>query len=47
MVTFNDTTFLLNFMKRSIFIQKFLVGDTRTQGQTGDLISIRFVFKEK
>jgi hypothetical protein len=38
-------TSLLNFIKIYQLVQKLLGRDTRTDGQTGDLISLTFFFK--
>jgi hypothetical protein len=47
-VTFNGMTSLLNFIKIYQLVQKLLWGhtDRRTDRQTGDLISLTFLFKE-
>jgi hypothetical protein len=45
-VTFNGMTSLLNFIKIYQLVQKLLGGDTQTDRQTGDLISLTFLFKE-
>jgi hypothetical protein len=49
-VTFNGMTPLLNFIKIYQLVQKLLGGDTqtdrRTDRQTGDLISLTFLFEE-
>jgi hypothetical protein len=44
-VIFNDMTFLLNFIKSTNWF-KSIRGKTRTDRQTGDLISLSFLFKE-
>jgi hypothetical protein len=47
-VTFNSMTSLLNFIKIYQLVQKLLGEhiDRQTDGQTGDLISLTFLFKE-
>jgi hypothetical protein len=49
-VTFNSMTSLMNFIKIYQLVQKVLGMDTQTDGQTdrqtGDLISLTYLFKE-
>jgi hypothetical protein len=45
-VIFNRMTSLLNFIKIYQLVQKLLGGDTQTDRQTGDIISLTFLFKE-
>jgi hypothetical protein len=44
-VNFNGMTALLNFIKIYQLVQK-LLGGTQTDRETGDLISLTFLFKE-
>jgi hypothetical protein len=44
-VTFNDMTFLLNFVRIYQFIQKLMVGELHRED--GDLISVHFYFSKE
>jgi hypothetical protein len=44
-VTFNGMTYQMNFIKIYQLVQKLFGGDTQTDIQTGDLMSLTFLFK--